>query len=301
MSQENIYLDNRRVLKVSGSNCIEFLNNILTLDISKLTPFEARPSALLSPQGRVLFDFLVSLDFPRHSKEESILIEYDLLCEDDLVKKLNMYNLRQEVNVKKTSYNVLVTINPKSSENSIKDKRFFNSDTHVSRIYDKNISLNYNNKGISSNWYDLIRYKNCIPEGIKEIEMNATLPLEINLDLLGGISFEKGCFIGQEVNARVKYKGLVKKKYVPLHLKNKNFSFSNFDKIDNKIYLKTEDIGEVIALSLNQEDDIWYGIGKIKLSQLYLFEENNKLECDFFGSKIKINFPNYMLPLPRKM
>jgi len=301
MSQENLYLDNRRVLKVSGSNCIEFLNNILTLDISKLTPFEARPSALLSPQGRVLFDFLVSLDFSRHFKEESILIEYDLLCEDDLVKKLNMYNLRQEVNVKKTSYNVLVTINPKSSENLIEDKRFFNSDTHVSRIYDEDKSLNYNNKGISSNWYDLIRYKNCIPEGIKEIEMNATLPLEINLDLLGGISFEKGCFIGQEVNARVKYKGLVKKKYVPVHFKNKNFSFSNFDKIEDKIYFKTQDIGEVIALSLNQEDDIWYGIGKIKLSQLYLFEENNKLECDFFGSKIKINFPKYMLPLPRKM
>ena len=131
--------------------------------------------------------------------------------------------------------------------------------------------------------------------------MNTTLPMEINLDLLGGISFEKGCFIGQEVNARVKYKGLVKKKYVPVYFKNKNFSFSNFDKIENKVYLKTQDIGEVIALSLSQEDDIWYGIGKIKLFQLYLFEENNKLECDFFGSKIKINFPNYMLPLPRKM
>lgn len=301
MSQENLYLDNRKVLKVSGINCIGFLNNILTLDISKLMPFEVRPSALLSPQGRVLFDFLVSLDFQRHSKEKSILIEYDFLCEDDLVKKLNMYNLRKEVNVEKTNYNVLVTINPKSSENSLEDKRFFNSNTPVSRIYDKNKSLNFNNKGISSNWYDLIRYKNCIPEGIKEIEMNATLPMEINLDLLGGLSFEKGCFIGQEVNARIKYKGLVKKKYVPFHFKNKNFSFSNFDKIDNKIYLKTQDIGEVIALSLNKEDDTWYGIAKIKLSQLYLFEENNKLESNFFGSRINIKLPKYMLPLPRKM
>ena len=147
----------------------------------------------------------------------------------------------------------------------------------------------------------MIRYKNCIPEGTKEIEINTTLPMEINLDLLGGISFEKGCFIGQEVNARIKYKGLVKRKYVPIHFKNKNFSFSNLDKIDNKIFLKTQNIGEVIALSLNKEDDIWYGIAKIKLSQLYLFEENNKLECDFCGSKIKINFPKYMLPLPRKI
>ena len=301
MSQENIYLDNRKVLKVSGLNCLEFLNNILTLDMTKLMPFEARPSALLSPQGRVLFDILVSLDFDNYFKEKSILIETDLLCEDDLIKKLNIYNLRKEVNIEKTNYHVFVANNPKSYENSLEDKRFLNSNVHINRIYDKNKSLSYKNKGISSNWYDLIRYKNCIPEGINEIEMNATLPLEINLDLLGGISFEKGCFIGQEVNARVKYRGLVKKKYVPVNFKNKNFSFSNFDKIENKIYLKTQDIGEVIALSLNQEDDIWYGIGKIKLSQLYLFEENNKLECDFFGSKIKINFPKYMLPLPRKM
>ena len=301
MSQENLYLGNRKILKVSGLNCIEFLNNILTLDISKLIPFEARPSALLSPQGRVLFDLLVSLDFQIHSKEKSVLIEYDLLCEDELFKKLNMYNLRKEVKIENTNYNIFVTINTRSSENTLKDMRFFNSNIHISRIYDKNRSLNYKNKSISSNWYDLIRYKNCIPEGVREIEMNANLPMEINLDLLGGISFEKGCFIGQEVNARVKYKGLVKKKYVPIYFKNKNFSFSNFDKIENKVYLKTQHIGEVIALSLNQENDIWYGMGKIKLSQLYLFEENNKLECDFFGSKIKINFPDYMLPLPRKM
>ena len=301
MSQENIYLKNRKVLKVSGLNCIGFLNNIFTLDISKLKPFETRPSALLSPQGRVLFDILVSLDFTSNSKEKSILIEYDLFCEDGLIKKLDMYNLRKEVKIEKTSYNVLVTTTPKSSENLLKDKRFFNSNIHISRIYDKNNSLYYKNKIISSNWYDLIRYKNCIPEGIKEIEMNATLPLEINLDLLGGISFEKGCFIGQEVNARMKYRGLVKKKYVSIHFKNKNSSFPNLDEIDNKIFLKTEDIGETIALSLDKEESIWYGIAKIKLSQLYLFEENNKLECDFFGSKIKINFPKYMLPLPRKM
>ena len=119
--------------------------------------------------------------------------------------------------------------------------------------------------------------------------------------MLGGISFEKGCFIGQEVNARIKYKGLVKRKYVSVHFKNKNFSLSNLDKIDNKIFLKKQNIGEVVALSLDKEDDIWYGIAKIKLSQLYLFEENFRLNCDFFGSKVKINFPEYMLPLPRKI
>ena len=212
-----------------------------------------------------------------------------------------MYNLRKEVKVEKTNYKVFVTINPKRSKNSLYDRRFLNLNIHVRRIYDENNFLNHNIKKASSNWYDLVRYKYCIPEGTEEIKMNATLPLEINLDLLGGINFNKGCFIGQEVNARIKYKGLVKRKYVPVYFKNKNFSFSNLDKIDNKILLKTENIGEVIALSLGEEDDIWYGIAKIKLSQLYLFEENNKLECDFFGSKMKINLPKFMLPLPIKI
>ncbi len=301
MSQENLYLENRKVLTVSGFNSIDFLNNILTSDISKLTPLETIPAALLSPQGKVLYDILVSLDFLKYSEEKSILIEYDLLCEDELIKKLNMYNLRKEVQIEKTNYYVFVSINPKWSENSLRDKRFSNTNININRIYYKERPINFLDKSCRSNWYDLIRYKNCIPEGTKEIEINTTLPMEINLDLLGGISFEKGCFIGQEVNARIKYKGLVKRKYVPIHFKNKNFSFSNLNKTENKIFLKTHNIGEVIASLLNKEDDIWYGIAKIKLSQLYLFEENNKLECDFCGSKIKINFPSYMLPLPRKI
>ena len=56
------------------------------------------------------------------------------------------------------------------------------------------------------NIYNFLRFKNCILEGPLEIVANTTLPSEINLDLLDGISFEKGCFIGQEVNARIKWK-----------------------------------------------------------------------------------------------
>ena len=219
MTQENLYLENRKVLKVSGLNCVDFLNNILTSDISKLKPLETIPAALLSPQGKVLYDMLVSLSLPNYSEEKSILIEYGLFCEDELIKKLNMYNLRKEVKIEKTNYHVFVSTNPKNSENSLIDKRFTNTNININRIYFKKLPENFVKKSYTSNWYDLIRYKNCIPEGTKEIEINATLPMEINFDLLGGISFEKGCFIGQEVNARIKYKGLVKKSMFPFILK----------------------------------------------------------------------------------
>ena len=76
MENKNIHLKNRKVLKISGANCIEFLNNILTSDISKLKPKEALPSALLSPQGRILFYMLVSSNNLNKSlNDKSVFVE----------------------------------------------------------------------------------------------------------------------------------------------------------------------------------------------------------------------------------
>ena len=302
MENKKIHLKNRKVLKVSGENSIEFLNNILTCDITKLKPRELLPSALLSPQGRILFDMLVSSIIVDNSLyDKSIYIEYDRDQQDQLIKKLNMYNLRREVSIEKTSYEVLVTTKNENSTYTLIDKRFFNED--LRRVYVKNLSKNNDvNDNENINWYDLLRYKNCILEGSKEIETNVSLPLETNLDLLGGISFEKGCFIGQEVNARIKWKGLVKRKYVPVTFKSKKLSYLKLIELnEKKIFLNSKEIGEIVSLLYNKDDDLWYGIAKITLSHLYSFEEDNALEGDFLNEQIKINFPKYMLPLPKKI
>ncbi len=304
MENKKIHLKNRKVLKVLGKNSIEFLNNILTSDITKLKSKELLPSALLSPQGRILFDMLVSTIIVDNSLyDKSIYIEYDKDQQDELIKKLNMYNLRKEVSIEKTSYEVLVTTKNENSKYTLIDKRFFNE--NLRRVYVKNLSenkVNDVNDNENINWYDLLRYKNCILEGTKEIETNVSLPLETNLDLLGGISFEKGCFIGQEVNARIKWKGLVKRKYVPVTFKSKKLSYSKLIELnEKKIFLNSKEIGEIVSLLYNKNDDLWYGIAKITLSHLYSFEEDNTLEGDFLNEKIKINFPKYMLPLPKKI
>ena len=302
MENKKIHLKNRKVLKVSGENSIEFLNNILTSDITKLKPRELLPSALLSPQGRILFDMLVSSIIVDNSLyDKSIYIEYDKDQQDQLIKKLNMYNLRREVSIEKTSYEVLVTTKNENSTYTLIDKRFFNED--LRRVYVKNLSKNDDvNDNENINWYDLLRYKNCILEGSKEIETNVSLPLETNLDLLGGISFEKGCFIGQEVNARIKWKGLVKRKYVPVTYKSKKLSYLKLIELnEKKIFLNSKEIGEIVSLLYNKDDDLWYGIAKITLSHLYSFEEDSALEGNFLNEQIKINFPKYMLPLPKKI
>ena len=299
MKNKNIHLKNRKVLKISGANCIEFLNNILTSDISKLKPKEALPSALLSPQGRILFYMLVS----SNNLDKSVFVEYDIDHQNELIKKLNMYNLRREVTIEKTSYEVLVTTNNADYPHTLIDKRFFNEVLRRVYIEDQSeIKNNDMNDGKNINWYDLLRYKNCILEGSKEIETNVSLPLETNLDLLGGISFDKGCFIGQEVNARIKWKGLVKRKYVPVTYKSKKLSYLKLIELnEKKIFLNSKEIGEIVSLLYNKDDDLWYGIAKITLSHLYSFEEDSALEGEFLNEQIKINFPKYMLPLPKKI
>ena len=141
MENKRIHLKNRKVLKVSGENSIEFLNNILTSDITKLKPRELLPSALLSPQGRILFDMLVSLNNLEKSIDgKSVHLEYDIDYQDELIKKLNMYNLRREVSIEKTSYEVLVTTKNENSTCTLIDKRFFNED--LRRVYVKKLSKN---------------------------------------------------------------------------------------------------------------------------------------------------------------
>ena len=299
MEKINTFLENRVVFKVLGPECIEFLNNILTTDLKKLEHNVVAPCALLSPQGRILFDMLISINASdNRNNYPSINIECDKNQINDLIKKINMYNLRKEVEIESTDYKVFVSNETIETTNTFRDKRFLNEE--IRRIYCKDKSIL---KTIyDRSFYDFLRFNNCILEGPSEIEPNMTLPSEINLDLLGGISFDKGCFIGQEVNARIKWKGLVKKKYVPIKFENDYLSLFKLDEIkDKRILLNDIEIGEVVSITENTTDNFHYGIAKIKLSQLYLFENDNNLKCNFLDYKVSVIFPNYMLPLPKKI
>ena len=305
MKNKHVLLNNRTVLRVSGLDYLNFLNNILTSDMTQLKAKEVMPSALLTPQGRILFDLLVSLGpLEKLNDLGCVLIECEVTQAQDLFKKINMYNLRKEVFIEKTNYKVFVTNNPEDCQRSLVDKRFF--ETSIGRIY-STLKVQDIDLGLPSineenpNWYNSLRYINCIPEGPKEIISNVSLPLEINLDLLGGISFEKGCFIGQEVNARIKWRGLVKKKYVPIIVKNESLQSIKLKEYGyNGIYLNKDKIGQVISLMYNKINNEHVGIAIINLIQLYKFEENMSLECDFEESKINIKFPQHLLPLPHR-
>ena len=118
---------------------------------------------------------------------------------------------------------------------------------------------------------------------------------------MNAISFEKGCFIGQEVNARIKWRGLIKNKYVPIQSIDINQSIKKIDiKDEQNIYFEDKVIGKIIVIRYSKKTADYHGMANIKLSYLYEFEKNKSLACDFKNIKLKINFPKYLLPLPQK-
>ena len=123
MKNNKIYLNNRKVLKVSGTKAVAFLNNILTADLSLLKPNEVIASALLTPQGRILFDMLLSLEIKEHKVDyNSLLVECDELQLDGLFKRISLYNLRKEVNIEITDLKVFVINEIANNASKLSDK-----------------------------------------------------------------------------------------------------------------------------------------------------------------------------------
>ena len=156
MKNKKLYLNNRRILRISGPTSIDFLNNILTSDMLKLKPNEIMPSALLTPQGRILFDLLVSIEqINKNNEFKSFFIECDVTQVDSLFSRINMYNLRKEVNIEKIKHKVFVIDIIKDDLARLEDKRFI--DLSLGRIYDDNIleeDLSNYDCHENLNWYD---------------------------------------------------------------------------------------------------------------------------------------------------
>ena len=199
-------LPHRGLVALSGSEAVAFLNDLITADVAELPQGLVRQAALLTPQGRILFDFLVS------RTGDDLLLELDRICIDDFMKKMRLYRLRRAVDIRLDERGVYAVFNlpdPKNL-NYIKDSRFPNN---VWRFYGTRDDANSDAGAVQA-----LRYAQGIAEGIADLPPQKALPLEARLDLNQGVSFDKGCYIGQEVTARTRYRGLVKRCYIPVRL-----------------------------------------------------------------------------------
>ena len=209
--------DDAGFIMVSGTESIDFLQSILTANVATIAVGGCRPAALLTPQGRILIDMMLY-----RLSDQDICIQTDLERTNDLLARLRRYRLRRPVTLEQ-SLDMHLTLwwgyegTAKPDDDSI-----FPDPRHADlgcRIIISNADLPptlYGAKPASYEDWQARRIRQAIPEGAIDLVPERALMLEAGLDKLAAVDFEKGCYIGQEVTARTHYRGLVKRRLLPL-------------------------------------------------------------------------------------
>jgi len=185
-------MEERTVFRLTGADREDFLQNIVTNDVARLNDGIVW-SALLTPQGKYLADFFLV------PAEGAILLDVAKEIAPALHQRLSMYRLRADVQIEPTDIQPTRGPGP-TPEGAFSDPR------HPElgwRAYD-------GRQGEDEDWTAL-RVAHCIPETAIELIPNETYPLECGFERLNGIDFKKGCYVGQEVTARMKHKAELKK------------------------------------------------------------------------------------------
>lgn len=207
-----ILLDDRGIIEIAGEEAGKFLHNLVTNDVASLKPGEARFAALLTPQGKILFDFLVFV-----TGDGGYLLDCPLALAADLQKRLNIYKLRSKLTVTNRSDELEAIAFPDAAEAPKVEAVAIAADPRgplgFRAIAAKGkIPTNDGRKD-----YEARRIHAGVPLGGVDFDYGATFPHEANMDLLSGIDFKKGCYVGQEVVSRMKHRGLVRKRVTKYH------------------------------------------------------------------------------------
>jgi len=273
LSPTLLTLPSRALVRFGGAEAVDFLNDLITADAATIPEGQLRPAMLLTPQGRVLFDLLISRD------GDDLVIELDRERRAEFIKKMTLYRMRRAVTITADDRAVEVNIN---GDDGLIDPRF---DGSVRRVYaasdqDDQPAINPQDETL----WQAYRYRHGVAEGANDLPPEKALPLEARLDLNDGISFQKGCYIGQEVTARTRYRGLIKRSYLPVRLNQP---------IETPCDVMAEGrlAGEVLGLV--QDEDGWLGLASIRLDAL---AAQSALTAD--GQAITPLFPERLMPLP---
>ncbi len=196
------FLDNRGVIRVSGGDARTFLQGLVTCDMERVAPGHAAYGALLTPQGKIIADFLLS------QAEGAWFLDCPLSLAGDLARRLKFYKLRAKIDVDDLSATQGVAAIWGAPAEGERDARHPDMGA---RIIGERARLAASHP-LSRAAYDAHRIALGVPEGGLDFVYGDAFPHEANMDLLNGVDFKKGCYIGQEVVSRVEHRGTARKR-----------------------------------------------------------------------------------------
>lgn len=196
-------LRNRALVRVGGAEARPFLQGLLTQDVLHLAPGAPRWGALLTPQGKALFDMILWAD---PDQPDDVLLDCEAARADALVRRLTLYRLRRPVTIAREE-SLAVHWSPDADAPGAPDPRL--------------PSLGHRwlapaSEGDASADLLHIRVKQGVCEGAAELGEDKTLWLECNAQELNGVDYRKGCYVGQENTARMHYRNKVNRRLVVL-------------------------------------------------------------------------------------
>lgn len=193
-------LEDRAVIAISGGEAKAFLQGLITNDVEELAPGKAIYAALLTPQGKVLFDFFVA------ERGESLILDCWAPARESLLKRLLMYRLRAKLDIVPRDDLAVAWDRTPTLEDGFEDPRlsalgrraivekalFAGATATADGCLDRRLSLG-------------------VPEGA-DFGQDKMFALDAGLEELNGVSFGKGCYVGQELTARMKHRGTARKR-----------------------------------------------------------------------------------------
>jgi len=231
MDKKYVVLQNRGVLKIEGADRYNFLQGLITQDIKSLTRDHAVYSAFLTPQGRYQYDFFMI------EINDAIYLDVEINRMEDLLCRFKIYKLRSQVILSdETSAWTVILLLGDQPNNAFE----LEADLGKTLLYEAGIVYvdpRLKTLGLRSilpahfdvscleakgfrkakfTEYDCLRLSLGVPDGSRDMKIDKAIPLECNLDELNAIGWKKGCYMGQELTARTKYVGLVRKRLIPV-------------------------------------------------------------------------------------
>jgi len=283
-----IILDDVAFFEIKGNDKELFLQGLITNDIFQCTENASIYSAFLSPQGKFIADFFIL------NLGQSYLFETKKKFIDSLIIKFNFYKLRADIKINKIDnlYSILIhernnlfnNLKEKGDTEKINNghiivdprnklmglKAFIKKETLESFVIKYSLSKDeYEN-------YDKKRINHIIPDSILDLKINKSILLENNFDSINAISWNKGCYVGQEITARMKYRALIKKSIMKISLVKGKI------KTDDEIFFKNKKIGYMCSV----DEDI--GLAMLNIIDAKNSSEENQI-LDTKDGKIKVH------------
>jgi folate-binding protein YgfZ len=217
MSPTAAFLADRGVVRVEGEDAPSFLQGLLTNDVAGLPAGEARYAALLTPQGKILFDFLV---LRATGAPPAFLLDCPKTLAADLAKRLSIYKLRAKVAIRDASVDFGIVADWGGAPDFPPSAHVY-ADPRAAALGRRAILPRAAAEAVSEAAlpaYEAARIAAGAPRGGVDFPYGDAFPHDADMDLFNGVDFHKGCYVGQEVVSRMKHRGEVRKRVVRVRL-----------------------------------------------------------------------------------